>query len=250
MIPGVRDKSMTREEQIKASVDTMKTVLRHRRRARDHPRSRATLSSTMFEVVSRFSSSSFEDGHLLCKLTNRKSCKLLADFLSTKVKLATVPSSLKMPKRPGIRLATFNTEPHQVVKSRVPVSSIMLLSQSGSARKASPALSAWSTVRARRVRKASMRSWLPIVRLTRNCRSLTFIIADLVYFEGWHFLFHHVSAFIPLALMATLVFSVPANNPPLIRQTTAVVKDVRIPKEHALVFALCFSHSYVDFRKR
>lgn len=77
MLPGLRDESMSREEQIKASVDGMKFCCDL---LEDHGLVMANepLSHPMGgkEPLLR----SFEDGHLLCKLVDRKPCKLLADF--------------------------------------------------------------------------------------------------------------------------------------------------------------------------
>lgn len=77
MLPGVRDESMSREDQIKASVDTMKMccdlVEEHGIVLAQEPLSHGIGGG---EPLIR----SFEDGHLLCKLVDRKSCKLLADF--------------------------------------------------------------------------------------------------------------------------------------------------------------------------
>ena len=76
MIPGARDKSMTREEQIKASVDNMKLccdlVEEHGIIMAQEPLSHNVSGG---EPLIR----SFADGHLLCKLVDRPSCKLLAD---------------------------------------------------------------------------------------------------------------------------------------------------------------------------
>ena len=77
MLPGVRDESMTREEQIKASVDTMKMccdiVEEHGIILAQEPLSHNIGGKPVLIE-------SFADGHLLCKSVNRKSCKLLADF--------------------------------------------------------------------------------------------------------------------------------------------------------------------------
>ncbi|MDB4437999.1 TIM barrel protein [bacterium] len=77
MLPGVRDESMTREEQIKASVDTMKMccdlVEEHGIILAQEPLSHPIGGKPVLIE-------SFADGHLLCKSVNRKSCKLLADF--------------------------------------------------------------------------------------------------------------------------------------------------------------------------
>jgi hydroxypyruvate isomerase len=77
MLPGVRDESMTREEQIKASVDSMRLccdlVEEHGIILAQEPLSHPIGGKPVLIE-------SFEDGHLLCKLVDRKSCKLLADF--------------------------------------------------------------------------------------------------------------------------------------------------------------------------
>ncbi|MGJ8695621.1 MAG: TIM barrel protein [Verrucomicrobiaceae bacterium] len=77
MLPGVRDESMTREEQIKASVDGMKfccdLIEEHGLIMVNEPLSHPMAGK---EPLLR----SFADGHLLCKLVDRPSCKLLADF--------------------------------------------------------------------------------------------------------------------------------------------------------------------------
>lgn len=77
MLPGIRDESMTREDQIAASVDTMKMCCDIVEDAgivlAQEPLSHGIGGG---QPLIR----SFEDGHLLCKLVNRKSCKLLADF--------------------------------------------------------------------------------------------------------------------------------------------------------------------------
>ncbi len=77
MLPGIRDESMKREDQIKASVDAMKVccdiVEEHGIILAQEPLSHGISGG---QPLLR----SFEDGHLLCKLVNRKSCKLLADF--------------------------------------------------------------------------------------------------------------------------------------------------------------------------
>jgi len=76
-LAGVRDESMTREEQIKASVATMKMCC-------DLVEAQGVILA--LEPLSHPIGGkqpllrSFADGHLLAKLTNRKSCKLLADF--------------------------------------------------------------------------------------------------------------------------------------------------------------------------
>ena len=77
MLPGVRDPELTREEQIKAAVPYMKhccdVVEEHGIILAQEP-----LSHQLRKIDPLLRS--FEDGHLLCKLVNRKSCKLLADF--------------------------------------------------------------------------------------------------------------------------------------------------------------------------
>lgn len=77
MLPGLWDESMTREEQIVASVDTMQMCCDIVEEAgvvlAQEPLSHGIGGG---QPLIR----SFEDGHLLCKLVNRKSCKLLADF--------------------------------------------------------------------------------------------------------------------------------------------------------------------------
>ena len=77
MLPGVRDESMTREAQIKASVDGMKfccdLIEEHDLIMVNEPLSHGIKGG---EPLLR----SFEDGHMLCELVNRKSCKLLADY--------------------------------------------------------------------------------------------------------------------------------------------------------------------------
>lgn len=77
MLTGARDKSITREEQIKASVDTMKwccdLVEEHGIILAQEPVSHPIAKK---DPLLR----SFADGHLLCSLVDRKSCKLLADF--------------------------------------------------------------------------------------------------------------------------------------------------------------------------
>lgn len=76
-LAGLRDESIAREEQIKASVDTMK-------RCCDLVEEQGIilalepLSHQLRKVDPLLRS--FADGHLLAKLVNRKSCKLLADF--------------------------------------------------------------------------------------------------------------------------------------------------------------------------
>ena len=77
MIPGPRDDSMPREEQIAKSVDMMK-------RCCDIVEEQGIILA--LEPLSHGVGGgppllrSFEDGHLLAKLVDRKSCKLLADF--------------------------------------------------------------------------------------------------------------------------------------------------------------------------
>ncbi|MDB4681908.1 TIM barrel protein, partial [Akkermansiaceae bacterium] len=77
MLPGVRDESMAREAQIKASVDGMKfccdLIEEHGLIMVNEPLSHGIKGG---EPLLR----SFEDGHMLCELVNRKSCKLLADY--------------------------------------------------------------------------------------------------------------------------------------------------------------------------
>ncbi|MDB4618286.1 sugar phosphate isomerase/epimerase [Akkermansiaceae bacterium] len=76
-LAGVRDESMSREDQIKASVDTMKMCC-------DLVEEQGIILA--LEPLSHPIGGkqpllrSFADGHLLAKLVNRKSCKLLADF--------------------------------------------------------------------------------------------------------------------------------------------------------------------------
>ncbi len=76
-IAGARDESMTREEQIKASVDTMNwccdMVEEHGVILAQEPVSHPMGGKALLLE-------SFEHGHLLCQAVNRKSCKLLADF--------------------------------------------------------------------------------------------------------------------------------------------------------------------------
>ncbi len=77
MIPGARDDSKPREKQIKESVDLM-------RRCCDIIEEHGIIMA--LEPLSHGVSGgppllrSFEDGHLMCSLVERKSCKLLADF--------------------------------------------------------------------------------------------------------------------------------------------------------------------------
>jgi len=77
MIPGPRDDSAPREEQLEQSVDLM-------RRCCDVVEEQGIILA--LEPLSHGVGGgppllrSFEDGHLLCKLVDRKSCKLLADF--------------------------------------------------------------------------------------------------------------------------------------------------------------------------
>ncbi|MFT7486227.1 MAG: hydroxypyruvate isomerase [Candidatus Paceibacteria bacterium] len=77
MIPGPRDESTPREEQIAKSVDLMNRccdiVEEHGIILAQEPLSHGVGGGPPLLR-------SFEDGHLLCKLVNRKSCKLLADF--------------------------------------------------------------------------------------------------------------------------------------------------------------------------
>ena len=76
-LAGVRDESMSREDQIKASLDTMKICC-------DLVEEQGIILA--LEPLSHPIGGkqpllrSFADGHLLAKLVNRKSCKLLADF--------------------------------------------------------------------------------------------------------------------------------------------------------------------------
>ena len=77
MIPGARDESAPREEQIAGAVDLM-------RRCCDIVEEHGIIMA--LEPLSHGVAGgppllrSFEDGHLLAKLVDRKSCKLLADF--------------------------------------------------------------------------------------------------------------------------------------------------------------------------
>lgn len=77
MIPGPRDESMPREKQIAKAVDLMQRccdiVEEHGIILSQEPLSHNVKGGPPLIR-------SFEDGHLLCKLVNRKSCKLLADF--------------------------------------------------------------------------------------------------------------------------------------------------------------------------
>ncbi len=77
MVPGIRDEAMTREEQIRASVEAMTMccdiVEEHGLILVQEPLSHPIKGKPVMVE-------SFEDGHLLCQLVNRKSCKLLADF--------------------------------------------------------------------------------------------------------------------------------------------------------------------------
>ncbi len=77
MLPGIRDESMTREEQIKLCVDTM-TMCCDIVEEQGIILTQEPLSHGLGGKPVLIES--FEDGHLLCKLVNRKSCKLLADF--------------------------------------------------------------------------------------------------------------------------------------------------------------------------
>lgn len=77
MIPGPRDDSEPREKQIEKSVDLMKrccdVVEEHGIILAQEPLSHGVGGGPPLLR-------SFEDGHLLCELVDRKSCKLLADF--------------------------------------------------------------------------------------------------------------------------------------------------------------------------
>ena len=77
MIPGPRDDSEPREKQIEKSVDLMRRccdiVEEHGIILAQEPLSHGVGGGPPLLR-------SFEDGHLLCKLVDRKSCKLLADF--------------------------------------------------------------------------------------------------------------------------------------------------------------------------
>ncbi|MFT5059490.1 MAG: hydroxypyruvate isomerase [Planctomycetota bacterium] len=77
MIPGPRDESLPREKQLAKAADLMK-------RCCDVVEEQGIILAQ--EPLSHDVKGgpplirSFEDGHLLCELVNRKSCKLLADF--------------------------------------------------------------------------------------------------------------------------------------------------------------------------
>ena len=77
MIPGPRDESTPREKQIEKAVDLMRrccdVVEKHGIVLAQEPLSHGIQGGPPLIR-------SFEDGHLLCKLVDRKSCKLLADF--------------------------------------------------------------------------------------------------------------------------------------------------------------------------
>lgn len=77
MIPGPRDESMPREKQIEKAVDLMRRccdiVEEHGIILAQEPLSHGVQGGPPLIR-------SFEDGHLLCELVDRKSCKLLADF--------------------------------------------------------------------------------------------------------------------------------------------------------------------------
>ncbi len=77
MIPGWRDNEMPREKQIEMSVDLMKrccdVVEEHGIVLVQEPLSHGVKGGAPLLR-------SFEDGHRLCSLVNRKSCKLLADY--------------------------------------------------------------------------------------------------------------------------------------------------------------------------
>lgn len=77
MIPGPRDESMPREKQLEKAADLMKrccdVVEEHGIILAQEPLSHGVKGGPPLIR-------SFEDGHLLCKLVDRKSCKLLADF--------------------------------------------------------------------------------------------------------------------------------------------------------------------------
>lgn len=77
MIPGPRDDSAPREKQLEKSVDLMRRccdiVEEHGLILCQEPLSHGVSGGPPLIR-------SFEDGHLLCKLVDRKSCKLLADF--------------------------------------------------------------------------------------------------------------------------------------------------------------------------
>lgn len=77
MIPGPRDESMPREKQLEQAVDLLRrccdVVEEHGIILAQEPLSHGVKGGPPLIR-------SFEDGHLLCELVNRKSCKLLADF--------------------------------------------------------------------------------------------------------------------------------------------------------------------------
>lgn len=77
MVPGPRDDSMPREKQLEKAVDLMKrccdVVEEHGIILAQEPLSHGILGGPPLLR-------SFADGHRLCTLVNRKSCKLLADF--------------------------------------------------------------------------------------------------------------------------------------------------------------------------
>lgn len=77
MIPGFRDEEQPREKQIEGAVDLMRKccdiVEEHGIVLAQEPLSHGVGGGAPLLR-------SFEDGHLLCKLVARKSCKLLADF--------------------------------------------------------------------------------------------------------------------------------------------------------------------------
>lgn len=77
MIPGPRDESTPREKQLEQAVDLMHRccdiVEEHGIILAQEPLSHDVKGGPPLIR-------SFEDGHLLCKLVDRKSCKLLADF--------------------------------------------------------------------------------------------------------------------------------------------------------------------------
>ena len=77
MIPGPRDESMPREKQIEGAVDLMRRccdiVEEHGIILAQEPLSHGVKGGPPLLR-------SFEDGHLLCEMVDRKSCKLLADF--------------------------------------------------------------------------------------------------------------------------------------------------------------------------
>lgn len=77
MIPGPRDDSMPREKQLEKAVDLMRrccdVVEEHGIILAQEPLSHGVTGGSPLI-------SSFAEGHLLCELVDRKSCKLLADF--------------------------------------------------------------------------------------------------------------------------------------------------------------------------